>query len=171
MNSVESNTSDLLASLKAVRLFRGVEERDLSAVLSICRKISLGAGEIVFEEGSDGTELFIVTRGRVGVEIQIAGGARETVFEAKRDDIFGELALLDTHTRSVTARAIGETGLRAVGRAEFFELIQLRPTLGVHIMTNLSHILSERLREANKRFREIAGQQLRILELVNLTLT
>jgi CRP/FNR family cyclic AMP-dependent transcriptional regulator len=77
------------------------------------------AGDVIFKQGDDAHELFIVQSGKV----EIFQGDR--VLETLSDHgIFGEMALIDSAPRSATAVAITDATLIPVSEDRFLSLIK-----------------------------------------------
>jgi CRP-like cAMP-binding protein len=80
------------------------------------------AGDVIFKQGDDAHELFIVQSGKV----EIFQGDR--VLETLSDHgIFGEMALIDSAPRSATAVAITDATLIPVSEDRFLSLISNAP--------------------------------------------
>jgi CRP/FNR family transcriptional regulator, cyclic AMP receptor protein len=106
---------------------------------------SFAAGQVLFEEGAHGREMFIVRAG--SVELRHAGRLLETVTAG---GMVGEMALLDSSPRSATAVAGADCTVAVVDEATFHELVQRVPGLALELL----RILVKRLRRtttANKR--------------------
>ncbi len=97
------------------------------------------AGTVIFEEGDAGQEMFGVIEGEV--ELRLRNGR---VLILGPDDIFGEMALVDSSPRSATAVAVAETTLAVVDRRRFLFLVGETPSFALQVMSNLA----ERLRAA-----------------------
>jgi CRP/FNR family transcriptional regulator, cyclic AMP receptor protein len=97
------------------------------------------AGTVIFEEGDAGQEMFGVISGEV--ELRLRNGR---VLILGPDDIFGEMALVDSSPRSATAVAVAETTLAVVDRRRFLFLVGETPSFALQVMSNLA----ERLRAA-----------------------
>ncbi len=100
---------------------------------------TLQAGTVIFEEGDAGQEMFGVIEGEV--ELRLRNGR---VLILGPDDIFGEMALVDSSPRSATAVAVTETTLAVVDRRRFLFLVGETPSFALQVMSNLA----ERLRAA-----------------------
>jgi signal-transduction protein with cAMP-binding, CBS, and nucleotidyltransferase domain len=79
------------------------------------------AGSTIFREGDAARALFVIKSGRVRIQL-----GNRTLTELAADDIFGEMALIDSEPRSATALA-----------APYFALKVMR-------------VLAQRLRVSNK---------------------
>ena len=98
--------------------------------------------EVIFEEGSFGSEMYVLRSGRVRVYRTSAEGEIELgVF--KPGEFFGEMALVDNAPRSASACALeDDTRLIALDKDKFLFLVSHQPTFALVIM----HVLCQRIR-------------------------
>ena len=66
--------------------------------------------------------------------------------ELSADDIFGEMALIDSEPRSATALAVTDVELVAVSEKQFLFLVSQTPYFALKVMRTLA----QRLRKSNK---------------------
>jgi CRP/FNR family cyclic AMP-dependent transcriptional regulator len=64
------------------------------------------AGSVIFREGHEARELFVIRSGEVRIQI-----GNRTITELGADRIFGEMALIDNEPSSATAIAVTDTEL------------------------------------------------------------
>jgi CRP-like cAMP-binding protein len=124
-----------------------VGERQVDAVVDFGalaqasgEQLSFRAGEVVFEAGTTGTELYIVKSGSVG--IRLGDNVVETVPEG---GVFGEMALIDASPRSATAVAMTDATLVPVGEKQFLFMVSEAPYFALSVM----RVLARRLRQTN----------------------
>ncbi len=124
-----------------------VGERQVDAVVDFGalaqasgEQLSFRAGEVVFEAGTTGTELYIVKSGSVG--IRLGDNVVETVPEG---GVFGEMALIDASPRSATAVAMTDAMLVPVGERQFLFMVSEAPYFALSVM----RVLARRLRQTN----------------------
>lgn len=98
------------------------------------------AGSTIFEAGSKGDFMYVVMEGTVQYFL-----ADKAVAEETPGGIVGEMALIDTDTRSATAKALTDCVLVPIDRHSFKLLIQHTPDFAIHVIS----VLAERLRHAN----------------------
>ncbi|KUI24746.1 glutamine ABC transporter ATP-binding protein [Mycobacterium sp. IS-1742] len=67
--------------------------------------VDLGAGEVLFRQGTMGHLIYVVTRGELEIVHELSGGGEELVKVAQPGDYFGELGVLFNLPRSATVRA------------------------------------------------------------------
>lgn len=98
-------------------------------------------GDIVFAEGDPGSEMFIVSEGRVVITKQVAG--REVFLAAQeRGDFFGEMALLNSNPRHATCVAIVPTRLLAIKSGELLMKLRRDPTFALEMLQQMSRRVS-----------------------------
>jgi CRP-like cAMP-binding protein len=95
------------------------------------------AGTTIFSAGDPGSEMFGVVAGKV--ELRAHG---RVIAELGPDDVFGEMALVDSSPRMATAMATADTVLAVIDRRSFLFLIHETPTFALQVMS----AMAERLR-------------------------
>jgi CRP/FNR family transcriptional regulator, cyclic AMP receptor protein len=101
------------------------------------------AGGVIFREGEQADELFVIKSGYVCIQI-----GNRMVAELTADDIFGEMALIDSEPRSATAVAITDVELVPITENQFLFLVGQTPYFALKVMRTLA----QRLRVTNKSF-------------------
>ena len=85
--------------------------------------VALKAGETLFEQGSMGDLIYLVSTGEVELIRELAGGGEEVLKVAGADDYFGEMGPLFALPRSATARARTDTTVVGYSVQSFRELL------------------------------------------------
>jgi len=101
------------------------------------------AGEIIFKEGDEAQQLFIIKSG----EVRIQSGNR-MLAELSTNHIFGEMALIDDAPRSATAVAKTDVELVPISEKQFLFLVSQTPYFALKVM----RVLARRLRATSKSF-------------------
>ena len=99
------------------------------------------AGSIIFREGDEASELFVIKSGQVRVQI-----GNRTIRELGAESIFGEMALIHSEPRSATVTAITDVELVPVSEKQFLFLVSQTPYFALKVM----RVLAQRLRVTNK---------------------
>jgi len=99
------------------------------------------AGGIIFREGERADELFVIKSGYVRIQI-----GNRTMADLTTDNIFGEMALIDSEPRSATAVAITDVELVPVSEKQFLFLVSQAPYFALKVMRTLA----QRLRVTKK---------------------
>ena len=111
-------------------------------------------GDVIFEEGSTGRELYVVLDGMIDI-VKDSGAVRTTIVTLGKGEFFGEMAVIDGSSRSATAIAAApKTKVMRINHARFVYLVSQQPAFALMIMD----ALSKRLRASNAAQFKAAGQ-------------
>ena len=104
--------------------------------------IRLDAGQVLFEKGDKGDQMFVVKSGELTV------GDGNHIFETlSAGSIIDEMALMDDQPRSATVLAVTEAELIPIDQRRFLFLVQQTPFFAIRVM----RVMSARLRSMNER--------------------
>lgn len=98
------------------------------------------AGEIVFEKGDHGDAMFIVVRGTV-----VLKDGDRTYDTVRAPGLFGEMALIESKPRALTAVAEDEVELVEIPARTFWVLVHETPYFAQLVMS----VMADRLRRAS----------------------
>jgi CRP/FNR family cyclic AMP-dependent transcriptional regulator len=127
------------SALRSCRLFAGLDERTLDALVALLRPRRFRRGEIVFHLGDPGDALFVVTRGAIKITVPPDDGSESAILTTiEPGGFFGELALLDGAPRSATAQALGPTDTLLLRRDAFGALVDREPALRQALLAALA---------------------------------
>ena len=154
--------------LAEVELFNALSPEAFERVSSQAQQRSLRRGDVIFREGDQAHELFVVERGRIAIASRSIDG-RESVFALMEPgDIFGEMALFDAAAgRSAEARALETSKVWSVPFHPIREVLDEQPTL----LWGVVELLARRIRTmdaalADSVFLDVTGRTAkRLLEL------
>jgi CRP/FNR family transcriptional regulator, cyclic AMP receptor protein len=102
-------------------------------------------GDVIFEEGSTGRDLYVVLDGLIEIA-KVSGGQKTVIVTLGKGEFFGEMAVIDGSARSATAIcAAPGTRVMRINHARFVYLVSQQPAFALMIMD----ALSKRLRASN----------------------
>ena len=108
-------------------------------------------GEVIFEEGSHGDEMYIIHSGAVKL-VKRTPEWETVVATMGPGEFFGEMALVDNAPRSVSAVAAADhTRVLPLDRDKFLFLVSHQPAFALNVM----HILCQRIRAMNERLYQL----------------
>lgn len=116
------------------------------------------ANSIIFNEGDEGSEMFVVKKGKVLIEITIKtkeGPIQKPLGEILPGDYFGEMSIIDNSPRSARAVALTDTTLVSLNKNRFYNLIENSPEFAIKMVRKLS----SRLKDANDRTKNAIKQK------------
>jgi CRP/FNR family cyclic AMP-dependent transcriptional regulator len=150
--------SEFAVLLNMSPLFAALGEQTVEQIAALCAKRRLAAGEVLFKKGDEADALYGVRRGTIRIETGTGGGSRLTLNVLGSGDMFGEVALIDGHSRTADAVAADACELFVLRRRDFLAFIQRDP----RIMVQLMELLCQRIRWMSERMEEMAFLPLRI---------
>jgi CRP-like cAMP-binding protein len=106
-------------------------------------------GHVLFHEGDDGEEMYIVQSGKVAIKKKLKEGDA-TLAVLEKGDFFGEMAILERMPRSASAEVIEEGDLIVIAGEIFGDMIKANPEIAVRMLRKQSI----RLRETNKQLEQ-----------------
>jgi signal transduction histidine kinase/predicted CoA-binding protein len=113
--------------LRKVPLFASLHDSDLSRLCEMVERVTLPAGQTLFEEGSRGDRAYVIESGELEV-LKTSGNRAVLVVVRKSGDVIGEGALLEDTPRSATLRARTDSTLYAIDQVQFDHLLSTSPT-------------------------------------------
>lgn len=131
------NAEDVLSD---VRLFGGLDRRQLSKLARTAHLRSYAPGDIIVREGDDGIGLFLIGSGQVEV-FQCRDGEERPLRRMHAGEVFGQLALLAGHPRTATVRAIEPTECLVFTAWNFRAMVDESPQIAVQLAITLARWL------------------------------
>jgi CRP-like cAMP-binding protein len=107
-------------------------------------------GEVIFHEGEQGDEMFVILSGTVLISKFIPGAGDEALTFLGRGDYFGEMALIDSEPRSAGARAHDDVvTVLSIPREVVDGLLDIERISSLRLLRLLCSMVALRLRESN----------------------
>jgi len=144
-----------LAALRKSHLFQKMDETDLAALAPVFNEMDMAEGATIFIENMPGEMLYLIREGTVRISKMLAEGQEKTLVILGPEDVFGEMAILDSAPRSATARAVEKASLLCIKKDDFESICDRNPKLGLKLMRNIIRVFSRRIRENNDEFRDM----------------
>lgn len=128
--------------LKSLRLFSETPETILSELAPLMEETEYQADTVIFKEADIGDCMYIIYKGQVKIHKK-----QVTLAVLTEKEVFGELSLLDSETRSASATCVTDCFLFKIDQEPFYELLEARP----EIARGFIKILCQRLRSLNNK--------------------
>ena len=141
--------------LLTVRLFRDFDQPALLALTARLRERKLRKGQVLFREGDQGEEMFLVRDGAILVSKAVTGKVEQVLARFGPGDFFGEMTLFDRSPRSATIQAESDAVLLALDRQNLTQLIEVNPRAAAAFFHSLVQVFIERLRTSGELVAEI----------------
>jgi CRP/FNR family cyclic AMP-dependent transcriptional regulator len=145
-------------------LFYNLTATQLELVDSLCEERIYEIGDLIIEENSRETELYLIIRGSVNILVNpnlVSPRSDEShqpvvIAMLRQGQSFGEVALVDEGIRTASARAAEKnTQLLRIQRNRLMLICNSYPELGYRVMFNLASDLALKMRNTDLKIREI----------------
>ncbi len=104
--------------LKKTDIFKNTPDADLADVAHILKEVSLKKGELLFAKGDVGDCMYIIEKGSIRIH-----DGDYTFAILGENEVFGELSLLDSETRSASATCEQDSVLLKLEQSPFYEIL------------------------------------------------
>jgi CRP/FNR family cyclic AMP-dependent transcriptional regulator len=150
---------DTEALLASVKVFAGLEPRELEEVARVAVPRSYDRGEVIFRDGDPGDTCYVVREGTVSIRRDHPDGRSRALAELRPGSIFGELSMFGAETRSATAEVLEPTQLVAILRADMQRVIRSSPDIAFKMLAELAdrvRLVNEQL--SRQSFQTVSGR-------------
>ena len=127
-----SITAEMLSD---VPLFAALDDSDRATLAARVDVVPITAGAVLFEYGDPGDWMMIIKSGRVELSVKTKTGEKVFLETSEPGDFFGEISLLDVGPRTASAIVVESGEAIIVDRGDLDELLKLRPTAALHLLT------------------------------------
>ncbi|HEV7700926.1 MAG TPA: DUF1003 domain-containing protein [Pyrinomonadaceae bacterium] len=129
------------SELLGVGIFELLDENERAEFAAVLDSASVSAGDIIFRAGDLGDDLYIVRSGEVELSVKDVTGQKIVLTVVEKNDIFGELSMLDARPRSATAAALEDSELLLLDRDDLLMLFQKQPDAALNMLAAMSGML------------------------------
>ncbi|TVQ23201.1 MAG: GGDEF domain-containing protein [Spirochaetaceae bacterium] len=143
-------TTDLVQFLSGIDIFKKLDRTELSTVADSLRRISAAANEILFRQGDEGDELFIIAEGQVAVTVRLPSGDSFEVAQFGAGTFLGEMAIFDRSPRSASCVTKEASTLYSMSSRDFYSLVHDHPRAAIKIMYRMLEATTGRLTNSSK---------------------
>jgi len=147
--------TDIQGLLKQSPVFAALDDQELQALSALAREKVLVADQNIFWEGDPSDWFFIISQGKVKVFKSASSGKEITLAFFGPGEIFGEVAVLENKPYPASAQTAAATRLIGIRKSDFWDYLSKHPPIALKII----NVLSGRLREAQSRLRDMAGER------------
>ena len=127
-------------------MFEGLGPEDLAHLAQEMVSRRFKGGEMVFNQGDEGSAMYIVAAGHVNIHLPGENSRRVSLKDITVGEYFGELALFDDKPRSASALATTDASFLELDRKALSDYLERRPSAAMVILRTMAERLRERTR-------------------------
>jgi CRP-like cAMP-binding protein len=147
------------SDLHAIPVFHGITDDHLAELMGAFERLSLEAGQILFEAGSAPLHLLLLVSGEVA--LREPGASGEPRFRLSPLAPIGELGAVTGLRRSITAVTTQPSEIWRIGVAELTQFFEAHGDVAFPFYHNLLSIVADKVRRDEHRLEEMRGNLIR----------
>jgi CRP-like cAMP-binding protein len=153
-------TSDAItpAELRDIGLFGGLADDTLQHLASNLRILNRGAEELIFAEGAEAREFYVLLRGGVEIFKVLKTGAEARLATLSPGHWFGEMSVFDVQRRSASVRTLEPCRFLVVTARDLDALYRRDLKAYTLLVLNVTRELARRLRLVDELVADFIGR-------------
>jgi CRP/FNR family transcriptional regulator len=136
-------------------IFSGLNDDVLRALAGLAVERSFKEGEFIFWDGDAPDWFYVIAEGSVKVIKHSSQGREFIIAFFGPGEMFGEVAVFENRPYPASAQATADTEVLGIKGADLLSFLADRPQVALRII----NILGGRLRDAQSRLRDLAGER------------
>lgn len=141
--------------LKETPIFSGLDDDQLASLADISLERSFDVDEFVFWEDDSPEWFYIIATGRIKAVKHSTSGKDLIVSFFGPGEVFGEVAVFENKPYPASSQVVEKVSLIGFKRDDFLKFLTEHPQVALRII----NMLSGRLRTAQGRIRDLAGER------------
>jgi CRP/FNR family cyclic AMP-dependent transcriptional regulator len=138
---------------------QGLDPAMLSLIVGCASNVRFDADQLLFEEGDEATQFFIIRSGKVAIEMIVPGRGAVTIQTLGEGDILGWSWLLPPYLWHFTARAAELTRAIALDGTCLRTKCEKDAPLGYELLKRFAGILEDRVESMRLQLLDIYSEQ------------
>jgi CRP/FNR family transcriptional regulator, cyclic AMP receptor protein len=151
------SAADLAAQVAAHPFWRGAPAQVVDAVAADATPVHFAVNDFLLTEGGDANALFLITSGKVSIELHWAGRGPVAIETVGPGGVVGWSWLFPPYRWYFDARAIEPVDAIRIDAATLRDNAERDPVLGQVLMSRIAKILLERLQATRLRAFDLYG--------------
>ncbi len=141
--------------LKKSLIFSSLNEEELSGLVDLAVERSFQPDEFIFWEDDEPDYFYVIAKGRIKVVKHSSSGKEFIIAFFGPGEMFGEVAVFEGKPYPASAQAISASKVLGIKRQNFLDFLATHPQVALRII----NILGGRLRDAQGRLKDLAGER------------
>lgn len=142
--------------LPKVEIFEGLSSSQLKLLAPLFTLCSCDKGEIIFSQGDEAENLYVVVEGMVDICFNPDDGEPITVAQIEKDGVFGWSAAFGSEYYTSGARCVEKSKLLCVRGNDLKKFHENHPKTGILILDRLAKVVASRLKRTHTHSQVVA---------------
>ena len=149
------NLNEEVELLKGVPILSKIEPAKLKLIAFTSERLNYAEGQELCHQGDPGDAMYVILGGVAEVLIDRTDGGQIRVAEMKKNDFFGEIAILCDVPRTATIKATTPLTTLKITKDMFYRLVAEFPQMAIEVMRELAH----RVDDTNKKLQAATAKK------------
>jgi CRP-like cAMP-binding protein len=137
--------------------FLGLAPGDIQFLTGCAKNVRFEAGQVIFREGQDADQFYLVRDGKVALEVFVPGRGSAPILTLGAGDVLGWSWLIPPYKWRFDARAIETTRALALDGKCLRGKCDEDPRLGSEMLKRVAAIMAERLHATRLQMLDVYG--------------
>ena len=152
----------LQEELEAIDFLRKLGAQHLSTIARLAKLKELARGDVLFSEGQDSSEIYLVLSGEITLGVKESDGKTTAVYTAQPGELLGWSPMLGRHSMTATGRAATRCRLAVLDVRQVMETCETDPRFGLAFLREIALVLSDRLWATRRRLASVLGSRVAV---------
>jgi aspartate ammonia-lyase len=148
----------IIEFIKKIELLKELTDEELNLIASNLQEKTYKKDELLFRENNLRKDVYLIFEGEVELFKKTSYGEETRLSFFSKYDFLAEGSLIDDSPHSTSARALIKTKIFSISRDKFTELVKKNGEISVKIYSQISRVISRRMRHANTRVISVGAQ-------------
>ena len=126
---------------KQVSFFADLTDEAIRELMSVARRRTFRAGEVIFHRDDPGQVLYVIKEGKVKICLISPDGQEISLVVFGKGECFGELAMFGNLPRSADAITLEKVECYTLQRSDFHNAIMKNPKIAIQVLEELARRL------------------------------
>ena len=137
---------ELISTLQSIPWFQGISQKHFDDLAGISEVIEIDSGKNLFQQGDKQDYLYVVIKGRVGIEIAVPGKGRTRISTAEPMEMLGWSSVTPVvRQRTAAAVTVLPSVLVRLDAAKLQKLCDQDHSFGYVVMRRIANVAASRL--------------------------
>jgi len=150
--------AQIIEFIKKIELLKDLTDEELNLIASSLQEKTYNKDELLFRENNPRKDVYLIYDGEVELFKKTSYGEETRLSFFSKYDFLAEGSLIDDSPHSTSARALIKTKIFYISRDKFTELVKKNGAISVKIYSQISRVISRRMRHANTRVSNVGAQ-------------
>jgi len=136
-------------------LFSEMSELEFIAVTAFMERRFVKKNEIIFHEGDQGEDMFILLSGALSATKRQSDGTQRWMFDIAPGAFLGEMSIIANEPRSATIVAKEDLEMMVLQGIDFYRIVFEHPMIGIKMLNSIGAVQNGWLNQNSKYLRDL----------------